>query len=121
MGAAVDCAGDAGSEQMRRGTARFLARALKQPVQQLRGGQDQGGGIGDPFARDIRRGAMHRLRHRVGRARVQRSAQSHAAGETGGLIGQDIAEQIGRRDQAELLVPRREVRRFRRSNHGLGR
>ncbi len=77
----------------------LLARAV--PFQQLRGGEDQRGRVGDVAPGDVGGGAVGRLRHGVVEAGVERAAQAKAAGEFGGEVREDVAEHVGGDDDVE--------------------
>ena len=70
--------------------------------------------VGDPLSGDVGRRAVHRLEHRrvlAGRVEVGRRRDADAAGDRGGEVAEDVAEQVGGHDHVEPL----------RLEHDLGR
>ncbi len=83
-------------------------RALLQTqmIQQHPRRQDRRQRIRDALAGNVRRGAMHRLEHarkRPLRIDVGAGRQSHAAGDDGAEVGQDVAEEIAGDHHVERL------------------
>src|SRR3954447_19621785 len=72
----------------------LVAVAIGEPVQHHRGGEDHRGRIGEPLAHDIGRGAVTRLKYRVLVADVGRGRHAHTADQTGGEVGEDVAEHV---------------------------
>lgn len=58
-------------------------------------GQQQGGGVGQVLAGNIRSGAVHRLEERSVQTHVAGGRQAEAANQTGAHVGQNITVQIG--------------------------
>ena len=74
-----------------------------EPIEHHGGGQDGGDGVGNPFARDIRGGAVGGLEDGMPVADVGGRRHPHAADESRGQVGQDIAEHIFSHEHVELL------------------
>src|SRR5690606_24159972 len=73
-------------------------------VQQERDREDRRRRVGLALARDVGRRAVHRLEHRrrgaVG-VDVGRRGQADAAGDRGGLVGEDVTEEVVGHDDVE--------------------
>ena len=77
---------------------------VAQVVQQQRHRQHRRRRVRDALAGDVRRAAVHRLEHaRVAPAHVEVAAgrQADAAGDRGGEVGEDVAEQVVGDDHVE--------------------
>ena len=77
--------------------------ALPVPAEKHGGRPDEGERIGDIPTRDVGRGAVRSLPHRMLHPRVQRSAQAKAARQLGGQVRKNVAEHVGRYDDVEFL------------------
>ncbi len=80
---------------------RVAAAALAEPGEQHAGRTDQRGRVGEVAARDVGRRAVLGLRQRMRLARIDRGGEAEAAGDLGGLVGQDVAEHVGGDDHVE--------------------
>ncbi len=71
-------------------------------VEHHRRGEQQGRGIGETLAGDVRRRAVDCLEDGGVFANVGARRHSETAHQSGDFVGQDIAEQVGRDDHVEL-------------------
>ena len=88
-------------------STRAASARQAQVLEQQGDRQHRGGGVGLALARDVRRGAVHRLEHagrRAVRVDVGRRRQPDAAGDRRGEVREDVAEQVVGDDHVE---PRR--------------
>src|SRR6478736_9445522 len=99
--AAGGALGDVGD---RRGLDRGGGVGVPEVVEEQRRGQDRGGGVGLLLARDVGRRAVDRLEH-GGRGPVgvdvAGRGQADAAGDGGGEVGDDVAEEVVGDDHVE--------------------
>src|SRR5690606_38614460 len=97
-GAAVrEVRGDGGLDAGRR-------LGVAEVVEEQRDGQHGGGGVGLALAGDVRRGAVDRLEHARGRpvgVDVAGGREPDAAGDGGGEVGDDVAEEVVGDDDVE--------------------
>ena len=63
-----------------------------------------------PFACDVGRGAVRRLRHRLRVARAQPRRETEAADQRRAEIREDVAEEVRRDDHVEALREHRKLR-----------
>src|SRR6478736_8922557 len=87
-----------------RGLDRGGGVGVPEVVEQQRGGQDRGRGVGLLLPGDVGRGAVHGLEHRGGRpvgVDVAGGRQADAAGDRGGEVGDDVAEEVVGDDDVE--------------------
>src|SRR4029079_13701714 len=82
-----------------------VAVTIGEPVQHHRGGEDHGGRIGEPLAHDVGGGAVTRSKGRVLVADVGRGRHPHAADQTGGEVGEDVAEHVLLDQHVEIPWP----------------
>ncbi len=102
---AGSCRGRRGRRR-RRPRPRVGSRTEAEVLEQHRHRQDRRGRVGDAAAGDVGRRAVHRLEHRrVGAADVEVAAgrEPDAAGDRGGEVGEDVAEQVVGDDHVEAL------------------
>src|SRR3989454_5871419 len=84
--------------------AQPLARLqLADVIEHHRGREHLRRWIGDPLPRDVGGRAMHRLEDSRVRADVGPGGESKATDQSCRFVGEDIAEQVGRHDDIELL------------------
>ena len=91
----------------RRGLAPRPDDRVSRPSQSsiMRGRQQHRGRVRLALPHDVRRGAVARLEHRMRVADVGRRRHAHAADETRGEIGQDVAEHVLGDQHVEIPRP----------------
>src|SRR6267378_699925 len=76
---------------------------LADVIEHHRGGKQLRRWVGDSLPRDVRRRAVHRLKNRGVRPDVGAGREPQATDQPGRFVGQNVAEQVGRDDDVELL------------------
>ena len=94
----------AGQRALHRGQHRVGRVLLAQVLEHLGARPDRPQRVGHPLARDVGRRAVHRLEHRRVLAlgvQVGRRRDADRAGDRGGQVAEDVAEQVGGHDHVE--------------------
>src|SRR5450759_3168520 len=97
--------------QFRRFNRLRLVAFAAQPLEQHLARHDHRVRIGDVPARDIRRRAVRRLRHRMTLAHAQPRREPQTSDDSRAFVGQDVAELVGRHHHVELLRVHHELHR----------
>src|SRR5450759_431833 len=97
--------------QFRRFSRLRLVALAAQPLEQHLARHDHRVRIGDVLARDVRRRAVRRLRHRLTLAHAQPRREPQTSDDSRAFVGQDVAELVGRHHHVELLRVHHELHR----------